>query len=121
MAGKNPKATEDRMTRFAGAWETMAPAKSFGGMTLAQFKARIKPSQDARAQLVILANQMTQTTEARDAADVASLDAMDLVVNGVRADPTEGDNGGLYKALGYTPQSERQTGLTRKKKTDPPT
>jgi hypothetical protein len=40
------------------------------------------------------------------------------VVNGVRADPEEGDDSALYEAMGYTRRSERKSGLTRKK---PPT
>jgi hypothetical protein len=48
----------------------------------------------------------------------AFVQELELVVNGVRADPEEGSNGALIEALGYTRTSERKSGLTRKK---PPT
>ena len=41
---------------------------------------------------------------------------MQLVVNGVVGDPTEGPDGDLYEAMGYVRASQRHTGLTRKKK-----
>jgi hypothetical protein len=51
----------------------------------------------------------------RDEADESTLGKMQLVVNGVLADPTEGPDSALYAAFGYTRKSERKTGLTRKR------
>ena len=36
-----------------------------------------------------------------------------LVVNSVKGDVDEGTDGELYKAMGYIPDSERDSGLTR--------
>jgi hypothetical protein len=110
----NPKATEDKLKRILNAWETLAPTKSFGGMTLAQFQAAVQPSLDARQQIDDLEDQRLQAIAARDAADDVSLDKAQLVVNGVLADPTEGPNSAIYQAFGYTRKSERKSGLTRK-------
>ena len=33
----------------------------------------------------------------------------------LKADPTEGDDSALYKAMGYVRKSDRKSGLTRKK------
>lgn len=51
-----------------------------------------------------------------EAADDNTTAKMQLVVNGVRADPEEGEDSALYGALGYARTSERKTGLTRKRK-----
>ena len=59
-----------------------------------------------------------QTTEAittRENNDEAWLAKTELVINGVRADPTEGPNSALYEAMGHTRKSERKSGLSRKK------
>ena len=61
-----------------------------------------------------------QTHTDREEADEAFLDKAQLVVNGVLADPTEGDDSALYEAMGYTRKSERRSGLTRKRN-EPPT
>lgn len=110
----NPKAIEDKLESMLNGWETISPAKSFGGMTLAQFQAAIQPSLAARQQIDDLEDQRLQAIASRDAADDVSLDKAQLVVNGVLADPTEGPDSALYQAFGYTRKSERKSGLTRK-------
>jgi hypothetical protein len=88
-------------------------------MTLAQLKASVKPSFDAREELRVLESQVQSKQIERDNADQESLRRIQLVVNGVIADPEEGPDSDLYDAFGYTRKSERKTGLTRKKKTVP--
>ena len=110
----NPQATEEKIERMINGWETMAPAKTFGGMTLQQFQAALKPSLDTRRQLVSLEEQRMQVTAERDTADEISLEKIQQVVAGVLADPTEGPDSPLYQAFGYTRKSERKSGLTRK-------
>lgn len=119
MARKSPKAMEEKIERMLNGWETLAPDKSFGGMTFTQFKAAAKPSLDARALLQDLEDQTRQATADRDTADETFETKAQQVVNGVRADPTEGPDSALYKAFGYTRSSERKTGLTRKSKSPP--
>ena len=111
-----PKDIEERLERFLSAWRTLAPDKSFGGMTLAQFEAATAPSKQTRAELEELEDKKTSAIARRDTADENTATKMQLVVNGVRADPTEGPDSALYAAFGYTPNSARKTGLTRKSK-----
>jgi hypothetical protein len=117
----NPKKILEKLQRMINAWETLTPDKSFGGMTLTQFRNAVKPSLDARALIEDLEAQTTQAINSRDTADEATQEKMELVVNGVRADPTEGPDSALYEAFGYTPKRERKSGLTRKRKTEPST
>jgi hypothetical protein len=114
-----PKGNELKIQRILNAWETLAPGKTFGGMTLAQFQAAVQPSQAAREQIEDLEDQRTQAITNRDRADADSLAKAQLVVNGVLADPTEGPDSALYEAFGYTRKSERKSGLTRKRNTPP--
>jgi hypothetical protein len=114
-----PKDNMLKMQRILNAWETLAPDKTFGGMTLAQFRAATQPSQTARDRIDDLEDQLTQAQADRDHADAESLAKAQLVVNGVIGDPTEGPDSALYAAMGYTRKSERKSGLSRKRK--PPT
>ena len=116
-----PKDNLLKVQKIASAWETLAPTKSFGGMTLAQFQAAVQPSQAARERIADLEAQVTQAQAERDRADEQSLAKAQLVVNGVIGDPTEGPDSALYEAMGYTRKSERKTGLTRRRKTPPTT
>ena len=46
--GKTPKRIENKIEKLTNAWRTLAPSKSFGGMTLAQFQAFADASIAAR-------------------------------------------------------------------------
>ena len=112
MAG--PKETEERIRRTTSGWESLAPTKSYFGMTLDQFKTAVQPSLAARELIKDLENQLTHAVNQRDAADEVSLEKVQGVVAGVNADPTEGPNSSLLEAFGYTRKVERKTGLSRK-------
>jgi hypothetical protein len=113
------KTNKEKLDRIINAWQTLSPTKSFAGMTLAQFKAAIKPSYDTREELLALDEQSNAKMAERDAADEESLRLTQLVVNSVLGDPTEGPDSPLYEGFGYKRKSERKSGLTRRKKTDP--
>jgi hypothetical protein len=112
-----PKDTLEKINRVIGGWETLAHDKTFGEMTLAQFKAGVKHSLDTRDELRVLENQIQSKKIERDDSDTESLRLIQLVVNGVVGDPEEGPDSDLYATFGYTRTSERKTGLTRKKST----
>jgi hypothetical protein len=113
---------KDLMTRLEQAlngWRTLAPAKSFGGMTLAQFEEACAPSKEMRVAIDELETRLAQAKNQRDAADDNTWAKIQLLVAGVAGDPTEGPDSALYEAIGYTRKSERKTGLTRKRTETP--
>ena len=109
----SPKETADFIDDITAAWAEVASSAQFGGMTLAQFKAKVKPSLDYRTEIATLENQLTVARKNRDNADDPSNDACLAVVNGVRSHPDYGENSALYKAMGYVPKNERKSGLVR--------
>lgn len=118
-APKNNKAKIDQVVKV---WEALAlaPTAKFGGMTLAEFKAAVLPSQTMRDTIKALEDQMTAALNARADADKVNLEKVQLVVKGVVGDVAYGDNSALYEALGYVRKSERKSGLTRKGTEDKP-
>ena len=115
----SPKEIEERIERMINAWRTLAPDKTFGGMTRAQFEEACFPSKEMRGLIETLQNQLTQALNQRDAADKVTTAKMQLVVAGVVGDPTEGPDSALYEAFGYTRKSERKAGRRRKDDTPP--
>lgn len=111
----NPKANEEKMIKMLNAWKTLAPTKSFGGMTLAEFEAIVNDSLEARVTVASLDDSRMQAIAMRDNYDTTFLQKAQLVVNGVLADPSEGDDSALYEAMGYIRKSARKSGLTRKR------
>lgn len=113
---KTPREIKEKIDRMTNAWATIAPTKSFGGMTLAQFQAEAAPSLEARQKLDDIDDRRTQAIAERDTSDENFLAKAQLVVNGVLADPDEGGDSALYEAMGYVRKSQKKSGLTRKKK-----
>jgi hypothetical protein len=117
---QTPKSIEEKIDKMLTAWRTLAPDKTFGGMTLAQFEAIAAPSKAARLKIDTLNNQLAEVAVEREAADEVFAAKAKLVVAGVLADPTEGPDSALYNAFGYIRESERKSGLTRNKRNPPP-
>lgn len=113
--GFNPRDVAEKTQKIITAWETLRPDSTFGGMTLNQFKAAVKPSLDRRDELASLESQRTIKIDERNDADKVTLSRIELVVNGVKADPDEGSDSEFLDALGYVRKSERKSGLTKKK------
>jgi hypothetical protein len=112
---KSPKENEEKMKKVLSAWKTLAPAKSFGGLTVADYEAFINNSLEPRQRLVELEDERMQQQASRESADAATMSKTECVVAGVVADPTEGNNSALYEAMGYIRKDDRKSGLTRKK------
>jgi hypothetical protein len=120
MPKHNPKRVAGKLQKVVDAWETLRPSKSFAGMTLEQFKVRVQPSLATRSQLMTLRSQATDNLTQRHQSDDASLEAAQMVVNSIKGDIEEGENGSLYAAMGYVTRNARRSGLTRKGLTTPP-
>ena len=120
MPKNNAKRVAGKLQTVVNAWGTLRPSKSFAGMTLEQFKAKVQPSLAARDQLVTLSSQTVDNRTQRHTSDDASIAQAQLVVNAVKGDIDEGENGSLYAAMGYVPKTARRSGLTRKGKTPTP-
>jgi hypothetical protein len=116
-----PKDNEEKLQQVLNAWSSIASAKSFGGMTLDDYRAVVNAAMTARSEAEDIEAHLTAALTKRDNADSVGLAKVELIVNGVRADPTEGPDSALYEAMGYTRKSDRKSGLTRKKQTPPST
>ena len=110
---QSPNITSEKLNKLVNAWQELASDKSFGGMTLAEFKTKVQLSVDSRQAVDDAAAQMTDATTRRQVSDAESLRLMQLVVNSIKGDPTVGDDSALYEAAGYVRKSERKSGLRR--------
>jgi len=110
----SPKEMNDRIAQVVSSWETLRPNKSFAGMSLEQFRATVAPSLSARQAITRLESEVISAQNQRDDADKKSMVAILLVVNAIKGDPQEGEDGELYEAMGYVRKSERKSGLSRK-------
>jgi len=110
------KTDYEKVKAILAGWKTHRPNKSFAGMTLEQFIARISPITTSRTKVAEQESLLKAAITERDDADKAALVEALLVVNAVKGDREEGEDGELYEAMGYVRKSERKTGLSRKTK-----
>lgn len=111
---KNPTRIVSKVEEVATAWERIAPAAEFGGMSLADFRAAVAESFTLRTRSAELEVELSANIARRAAADEATNSKLKLVVNSVKGHPTYGENSDLYRAMGYVTSTDRSTGLTRK-------
>lgn len=116
----SPKDNEEKYTRFLESWKNLAPGKTFGGLTLAEFTAQVAKSNAPRERLIELADETTNEETNRANADIDTMKMCEKIKNGVVGDPEFGDNSALYESFGFIRKSDRKTGLTRKKKAGEP-
>jgi hypothetical protein len=112
---KSPKDNEIKMKKVLNALKTIAPGKSFGGMTDATFEVVVGDSLAPRQRLVEIADEEIEQQTIRESADEITMKKVELIVAGIIADPEYGSDSALYEACGYVRKSERKSGLTRKK------
>ena len=111
---QNPKRINAKINEFIDAWTKFAPDTKFSGMTLEEFKTAMFASLDARHRLDDLRLEIKGAIATRNAGDLVSLDLLPRIVAGVVADPNQGANSALYRAMNYVPKIERASGLTFK-------
>ncbi len=105
-----------KMDNVTQAWSKLRPGKSFGGLMYDQYLTAIKPSHDVRAEIAECEVRLQSAQARRVTVDEASLKVAQRIVNAVKADPEEGDDGELYVAMGYVRKRDRKTGLTQRKR-----
>lgn len=106
--------TAERVGIFLAAWREIAPQASFADMSLAEFEAKTATLAQSAERLRALDAQYAAELKARDETDAAVRETLRLVASAVRGNPAYGEDSRLYRAMGFVPISERQSGLTRK-------
>jgi hypothetical protein len=107
--GSNDADVYARANALIKAWSVLRPNKSFSGMTLEDFKKAVAPSGATRAEVAEAERLMRLAVERRDDADTLSRKLVQRVVNAVKGDPEEGEDGELYSAMGYVPRTVRNS------------
>ncbi len=96
-------------------WETHAAADEFYGIALADYKAAVQLSRDARATVASLEQQLTAARNNVRDTDKTNLAMEKKIAKAIAGDERYGEDSALYEGTGRVRKSERKTGLTRKK------
>lgn len=118
MAKRSPKQIMDDLDEVLDALRELAPDKTFGGVTLADYDRQVGKSAGDRQGVTDAEIQVSQKINQREATDEISLSMREKIVNGIIGDPDFGPDSTLYEKCGYVRKSDRKSGLTRKKVKD---
>ncbi|MFD2304579.1 hypothetical protein ACFSYE_15525 [Roseibacillus ishigakijimensis] len=91
----------------------MAAEESFHGISLADLEAAMALLGEADAAIKALDTRRRAAVNDRKATEATLRDLLVEVVDGVKGAPNHGQNGRLYRAMGYVPRRERASGLIR--------
>jgi hypothetical protein len=91
------------------AWGRLRPDKKFWGYTLEEFDKVTAPSAATRKEVAQAEALLQEAMARRDDADKVSQKALMGVVDAVRGDREEGQDGELYIAMGYVARSVRNS------------
>lgn len=116
----SPKRVLERMNRVLHAWQTIRPTETFAGMTLEEFRLGVQASLTSRERLAEHQSQANAAIAQRNAADEATMLLIRRLVSGVKGHALEGENGEMYRVLGYILSNERASGLTRRTRDEEP-
>ena len=109
MKGKFMKrrTLHEKAMLMIGAWRDRCPDKTFFRMSLRDFSALVAPSGAARERVANLRAQLREAMKQCEHADRITRRAIVRVVNGVKGDPDEGEDGDLLSAMGYMKHTVR--------------
>jgi hypothetical protein len=110
---RSPKATLLRVEAVDSAWSTMCPEETFFGHTLEQYRVKIKPMYEVRAEMTDLDTRWTGLKAQRQDVDDMGNRLAKNIVGAVRSHPKHGDDSPVYAAMGFTRESERGGGRKR--------
>lgn len=99
----------ERAGTILGAWRSMCPEKQFFGMSPDDFAQRVEPSGEVRKAIADAEAHLQQLYARREKADRITRRAIVRVVNGVKGDPSEGEDSQLLAAMGYLPHTARSS------------
>ena len=108
--------TTSRRERFRTAWAPLAPAETFAGLALNEFTADTSAVVSVREEIDATKAKLAGLYLQREQADAETRNTMQLVINSVRGNPAFGEDSALYRAMGFVPKSERDSGLSRRRR-----
>lgn len=110
------KKIRERVTRMNTAWAQGAPTVSFRGIKQSDFQAKIQNAAAIEQECADLQAQLKMKNNERDAIYSDLNEDSVSVREGVEGHEDFGKNHPLYEGMGFKLESDRASGLTRKKK-----
>ena len=114
------KRIRERVNRINDAWAQGASTAVFNGISQTQFDTKVKAAASADQEIDELEAALTLKKQLRDGLYEALWDDSVKVHAGIKGHPEFGDDHPILDPMGFVRDSQRKTGLTRRKKGSKP-
>lgn len=104
-----------RLRQQAAGWKDQAPGEDFAGLSLKKFNSMVDGLAKARLDNVKKAAELRASVKHRLDLERLAMAASKRVISAMRGDPKHGEDSPLIRACGFVTESERKSGLTRKR------
>gem|GEM_PF-3894678 len=107
----SPKRHGEQINTLVQVWTALNPTKAYSGLSLREVRAGFQPSLDARTRVSAAQAELAAAINERDSADEASFKLYKRALSAIKADPHEGEDGPMYKAVSSGTRKARRSGV----------
>lgn len=113
------KRIRERVTQMNDGWAQGASTVAFGGITQTQFDTKINAAAAVDQEVDDMEAALVLKKQFRDGLYAALNEDSVKILAGLKGDPAFGDDHPLVEAMGFVRDSQKKSGLTRKKQAKP--
>lgn len=107
----SPRRHAEQINTLIQVWTALNPARSYSGLSLREVRAGIQPSLDARTRVSAAQAELAAAIRERDTADDATAKLYKRALSAIKADPHEGEDGQMLKAVLSGTRKARRSGV----------
>lgn len=107
----NPRRFGEQINTLVQVWTALNPTKSYSALSLRELRAGFQPCLDARARVSAAQAELAAAINERDTADESAVKLYKRALSSVKADPHEGEDGPMFKAITSGTRKSRRSGV----------
>ncbi len=110
----NAKRHGEQINTLVQVWAALNPTKSYSGLSLREVRAELQPSLDSRSRVSAAQAELAAAIRERQTADQATIKFYKRTLSLIQADPDEGEDGQMLKAVLSGTRKARRSGVLLK-------
>ena len=110
----NSKRHGEQINTLVQVWTALNPTRSYSGLSLREVRAGLQPSLDSRTRVSSAQAELVAAIRERDTADQATLKFYKRALGLIKADPQEGEEGQMLKAVSSGTRKAYRRGVLQK-------
>lgn len=107
----SPRRHGELINTLVQVWTALNPMKSYSGLSLGEIRAGFQPSLNARTRVSAAQAELAAALRERDTADESTLKLYKRALSAIKADPHEGEDGQMFKAVASGTRKARRSGV----------